>query len=1178
MSGSKRKWLWTTLKLILLLVLVAAVSAAVFFWVEYEHWPWWAGAVILSGIAAIVCAIYLLRRYILRYKERKFVEHVVKHDKDAIETSQWAMRQRCRELEARWTKALAQLKSSKLKRQGHPFYVLPWYLVIGEEASGKSTILENCGLSSVLSPLKEPSGHSTAHCDWWFFEQGIFLDTAGKYLSDGDGHSEAEWKHLLTLLAQARRREPLNGLLVSLSVSDLLNLDANALQNKGRQLRLKLDTLMKVMGAQIPVYLMLTKCDQIYGFEDFANELEMSKREALFGCMNDNKYLSPQQMVSKALTHISDQLLTHQLEQLQGLSPLPAHTLLLAREIENLRDALVNYVDSAFGETPYHESIYFRGLSLSSALSKATPLPTVIPSLAAKSDEHAVLASHHAPTTIIEGAQPVVISSGNNSALSDESEGNKAHLKGLFLNELFSRWLPGDRHAYEFSHPFMQWRKWTGNLSVTLLLLIMFFAVGGMSLDYIQTHESYVMLTQNMQRVRALSGQLDATPTYEQIEQQKETLQNLQVAIHRSERSHQLLSKLGLDLWIGKGLNLAKHEYVKAYQDYLLQDIDPPLYQQITGEGQPSMNSAGNGIDYLAWRISRIQAKLGMSNNALLPLQGHTDNSGYSFNPLAFVSQMDSQQMFIDYVNWNKDSSALKQLLSQSQHNLQLALIRHPLSTWLNQWIENSSQVQSVTAASFWQAGLNGSDISVPGSFTLAGKKFVDNFLTQLQDSGNATVTAQIERYKNEYIRQYVSRWLQFYQQFPSSAKGLSIADRVQIANQMPYQNNPFSQVQKTTLRELKGLGDAVSSSTWQSLFLSQAIETKFWNGKEKKGLLSKGSQLLDDNASKLSSDDPAFNQKLSKGLSLYANYQDALSQILDHISNQSTAFQSISALFVSPNSGSPELKASNTANRLKQLLHSNGAYANGGAIYSDAFEFMLQTGIQLAANQLQSDWEAQVYGPLQYLSNQERKRKLFSPNGLLNNFIHGPGKGFIKMGAQGWTPASFMGVHLPFARGFFSFIDQSEYLKQDLKDDYKVTVEAMPMGVNPDADNHPYESELVLSCSDKQQQLMNYNYAQSQLFDWKPASCGQTKLTIRFNGFELNKTYAGANGFQDFLTQFRNGAVTFVPKDFPISQQILEQNHVSWLRIQYRFQGNLPIVALKTQDKFKVPLKIVSL
>ncbi len=775
MSGSKRKWLWSTFKLILLLVLIAVVSAAVFFWVELEQWPWWSGAVILSGIAAIVCAIYLLRRYILRYRERKFVEHVVKHDKDAIETSQWSLRQSCNELDQRWNKALEQLKSSRLRSQGHPLYVLPWYLVIGEEGSGKSTILENCGLSSVLAPLKELSEHSTQHCDWWFFEQGVFLDTSGKYFNVDDTNSETEWKHLLTLLARSRRREPINGLLVSLSVYDLLNLDTDQLQKKGRQLRLKLDTLMKVMGAQIPVYLMLTKCDQIYGFESYALELDSSKRDELFGCINSDRELSPEQVISKALAYISDQLLTHQLEQLQGLSPLPTHTLLLAREIENLHQALIAFAESAFGVTPYHEPIYFRGLSLSSALSKAAPLPTVIPSLKTESSSGTnALASFEANSPAVMSHNHAFVFEGHRKPIVEETSGEaKRHLKGLFLNDLFARWLPNDRHAYQFSNPFMQWRKWTGNLSVTVLLLLMFFAVGGMSLDYIQTQNSYASLTKEINQVQSLSAVASNNLTYGQLDQRRLTLQGLQVAIHRAERGHQLLSKLGLDLWIHKGLSLAKQEYVKSYQRYLFDAINPSLYRAINNTDPTSIDRVGNGIDYLAWRISQIQSKLGTSSQKPLPLQGHTDLNALQFDPLGFVSQIDSQQMFVDFVRWTNSKSQLEHILVQTQNHLQVALARHPLSSWLNQWIEDSSQIQAVSASSFWQAGLlSGTDISVPGSYTLEGKKFVDDFLLQLEESGNTAVNTQIKRYQQEYIRQFVSQWIKFYQQFPASAKG----------------------------------------------------------------------------------------------------------------------------------------------------------------------------------------------------------------------------------------------------------------------------------------------------------------------------------------------------------------------------------------------------------------------
>ena len=68
----------------------------------------------------------------------------------------------------------------------------------------------------------------TRYCDWWFTEEAVLIDTAGRYTTqDSDAKSDKEsWFSFLDLLKKSRPRQPINGVMVAISVEDLLTLPA----------------------------------------------------------------------------------------------------------------------------------------------------------------------------------------------------------------------------------------------------------------------------------------------------------------------------------------------------------------------------------------------------------------------------------------------------------------------------------------------------------------------------------------------------------------------------------------------------------------------------------------------------------------------------------------------------------------------------------------------------------------------------------------------------------------------------------------------------------------------------------------------------------------------------------------------------------------------------------------
>src|ERR1700761_1171815 len=189
-------------------------------------------------------------------------------------------------LSKRFDEAIQTLKG---RRKGAGLYDLPWYVIIGPPGSGKTTVLVNSGLNF---PLAQKFGKEalrgvggTRSCDWWFTDQAVLLDTAGRYTTQDSNapKDSAGWTAFLQLLRRYRRHQPINGVIVALSASDLLTLDDAQREQHGRAIRERLDELSAHLRIEFPVYFLVTKCDLIAGFTAFFDDLGEEARTQVWG-------------------------------------------------------------------------------------------------------------------------------------------------------------------------------------------------------------------------------------------------------------------------------------------------------------------------------------------------------------------------------------------------------------------------------------------------------------------------------------------------------------------------------------------------------------------------------------------------------------------------------------------------------------------------------------------------------------------------------------------------------------------------------------------------------------------------------------------------------------------------------------------------------------------------------
>jgi type VI secretion system protein ImpL len=198
----------------------------------------------------------------------------------------------------RFEEAIALLKRSRLggKRPllaaltGRPFvYQLPWYVIIGAPGAGKTTALVNSGLEF---PLATRLGQKvvrgiggTRNCDWWFTSEAVLIDTAGRFTTQDSDRAadQAAWSGFLDLLRRHRPRQPINGVLLAISVSDLLNSNEEERRVHAHKLRERVDELRARLGIGFPIYVLITKVDLLAGFMEFFADFDKEERAQVWG-------------------------------------------------------------------------------------------------------------------------------------------------------------------------------------------------------------------------------------------------------------------------------------------------------------------------------------------------------------------------------------------------------------------------------------------------------------------------------------------------------------------------------------------------------------------------------------------------------------------------------------------------------------------------------------------------------------------------------------------------------------------------------------------------------------------------------------------------------------------------------------------------------------------------------
>ncbi len=340
----------------------------------------------LIAIGTIV-AIWLVYIIVTIYRGRKQDKELV----DSIEREALANRQaEIGEIQTRLKEALALLRRVTKKRFGY-IYDLPWYVIFGAPGSGKTTALTNSGLQF---PLGDALGENavkgiggTRNCNWWFADEAILIDTAGRYTTqdDLDGSSKAGWEGFLSLLRRYRRSQPINGALVTLSIPDLLNRDPEEQRQELRSIRQRLSELDEYLRARVPVYIVLTKADLLHGFVEFFDGFNKTDRQQVWGTTFklDESYSAenlPQRLTEEfeLLQQRVDAMLIERLQQEQN-AEIRGRIFRFPAELARLKDRLHEALSELCASSPLIEAPLLRGVYFASGTQPETEASPAAP-------------------------------------------------------------------------------------------------------------------------------------------------------------------------------------------------------------------------------------------------------------------------------------------------------------------------------------------------------------------------------------------------------------------------------------------------------------------------------------------------------------------------------------------------------------------------------------------------------------------------------------------------------------------------------------------------------------------------------------------------------------------------------------------------------------------------------
>ncbi len=1123
----------------------------------YFTWPLWQSVALFLGVIVTGLILAWLRR---RWHAWRLRRRLARPTGATVESTA--------QLDADWRAGLAALRHSRLSRFGSPLYVLPWFLAMGPGDAGRSTVLRRAAARDAV--LAGGDEHPTLQ--WWLLPGMVVLDPAPTAGPDVVAPAASSWKRMLHWMLRSRRREPLNGVLLSFSAEWLAATSDAELADTGQALRQRVDELVRVYNARVPVYIVLSHCDSVRGFAAWAATLSPDAENQAMGYLHEGPIEGIGEFMERAFGRIVARM--GELRILQGRHEQPAPEVFgLPERMLGLSERLDKVLRPAFQATPYSETPLLRGVFLTGSRT-----------------------------------------------------GHAEHQADWFSAGLLNDVLPAQRDAWQPLERMRHWRRMLRHAAVTgwLLLCVM---VGAFMIYTARTAEDQLHLAMN----EAGKHEVDFSGG---LSSDLHTLQAVRHAVHSlDKRPGWERAWMPFQHHVNDAQNQLETVYADAFNKEVLRaNLNPLLVKVLAGpQSGPADATTVALAQNLVRRINLLDARLNDRNFSTLPSPGAELKALMPSIEQGALSPLDALllgDMYRDYLVWQENDDVLADERRALQKALgTMGLAARPIQ-WVHIWADMQPELQPMNMTDFWDIPRASGLPEVPASLTLQGHEALTHFLKELaQASGDPQAWAERQaQYEQLFMSDGLQRWYAFSDAFvhapellPDASSRRTVLSALlsptdpyrrymhllaQLGVSVPSDSRPHWLDQAIRLDKLVGLvrlpEAGATSAASSPLTTLQSLKVVQNFGGDVLKALPEGHAIKEGFAS-LSADQQALAhlQNYQKGVRATAvalqqgegSAMDAAVQIWSY--GQDPQVKEVP--LVDASAALDALQASyGTTNDPRDTIVWQIA---GGAL-----NFSLDYAARSAACTLQGNWDANVMGAVKGLTDRQlADTLLFGPEGQVNAFLDGSVKHFVSRDGSRYVGRNALGATVPFSGQFYGFASQAQLMKAAvageqlaeqrrqeakaaLKDQAKqldekisklqdikgnVTLRTDPPQTNAGAMLRPESITLSLQCASGPVVLQNMNFANSQVFPWSVSGCADTELVIRYPGFELRQQWGGASGFIEFLHAFASGHRRYTPAEFPAQSQAMQQAGIEWLDVSYRQQGQEAVLkAFAEADK----------
>ncbi|MBS9423059.1 type VI secretion protein IcmF/TssM N-terminal domain-containing protein [Photorhabdus caribbeanensis] len=1008
--------------------------------------------------------------------------------------------------------------------------VPPWFLVVGERGNGKQKLLTHCNVAPMTGKNLPSLTENTFTCRWWFFRRAMYMVVSGRY-TEGQSLYRQAWLRLIRWIAQVRKPA---GVLVCLSVEQLLNSDNRALYIAARQVRAQLEPLQIRLERRLPIWLTLTHSETLPGFDHWCAQLSAEQRAELLGdFIKHHTKGNVTDMLDKSMSTIVNTLKMMRLKLLNQQRQQPnAEVLALPETVAQLQPALACYLNALFDQDHYLEHGLLRGIFFTA--------------------EH--------QTT------------------------------GVFSHRLLGEYLPDQvQHSQDQGSDSVLltgWRTLTKRVLVSLLSLMLVYGVG----NALMTTWRGVMQLENIREVNPLER---SYLRYQQVEYwSQETLSPLlfypvsHTMEQRMARQYQQQAPVGVfnpesvathllarfrsveapqkrllalhwarfintEQAMAHGATLETLQHMPAYSTSLLSGENDPLSAEQRVALRLAQYRQGNAQqEFDQWR-NVLQTLLEDSRNWQWLLADEQPAGTHSltledFWPLTKedAAAINARIRGVYTQAGEQDTQATLDELAQAINNSEFF---DPLQRSFYQQYQNQRQSEWLAFAQ-----------AMPQGETLVrGKKNWQALIlaTGQYDSPYITFLTQLERDLSTVESAEQQPWLQTQHrlwQLHGYVQKSNVMQRVSLGNLSVRQRimswfgiSPQTSVRldDNVLTRYRAYRQAVQLNSQRELLSDMETEALVKNAlNSEKGELDDSGLRALFNRFTLWRHEAESKQNTGVNETLWRLYQGDAHLVLRY------AFLSAASRLQTQ----WESKVIWPMEKLSRQELFDGRELNA-RLYEYSNAFVRDTAgyaLDIRPEGIKRQEMEDLLFPFNddfifYINN------LIQPNDLLSATSD------IRRRLQ---------EKLALLESEQQLATAQQEPEQEQKPSAEVTIVSQPATANRGARVLPVGSSVTLSCDDGVQQLKSMNFNDSMTLHWSPGTCGKVQIDVYFPRFTLSKSYVGPDGLLQFMHAFSRGELTLAAQAFPQRRDELSALGINNITVRYQVSGGKAVSTLYQQ------------